>query len=710
MTDFRKLLEESVSDAYQRQGGTDYSATAEIRDRIFRRGRRRRTARVAGSLALVAALAGVAWASVSALGGGSERIAPADVPRLGADRVMKFGGPMAGDAGSLWVANGRISDDPGNQSVARLDLGTEKVIDGPPAIKPYGALNAAIGSSGLWLVGWEGDMPVGGEGSPVRGAITLVDPDSLEVLREIPREDSAPYDVAVGEFEGHEVAWVVDSGRHELLRVDADSGVTEAISVPPRPTSVAVGAGFVWVGSSRKDGSHVTRFSPNDGSLVEFPVDECATDVTVAAESVWVPDFCKGAVHRLDVADGSELATIEVGEEPRGLVVADELVWVLTRDDVVRIDPSTNSIVGERVVVGEHSDYITAAEDTVFVSSWDGVYRLGPDAPALERSPTPTPDDQDENESRACPSEGVECVPLDRETSLVTAGFGSAWVANLGEGETFGIARFDGETVDETARLRTDGFVLAFAHDDRWMWALLGSEPDDLTVLKIDPDDNEIVDTFEVGPAGNIGEPSLAADGTFVWVSGPNGSLTRLHRDNHTRAEGSYADQLPGYSKDNGPLKLAYGEDLLWVSYGSGNVGVIDPQTMELIRVDEGALEVNAYDILVANGFVWSSHQSPNGDAVVSYSSTDGSADRRGTVTLPNNGYPDAQALGDGLLWVVNQAFEQGDPSSLLTVDPETQELVGDPIELDIFFKGTIAAGDGYVFVTGNEVLYRITP
>jgi hypothetical protein len=131
---------------------------------------------------------------------------------------------------------------------------------------------------------------------------------------------------------------------------------------------------------------------------------------------------------------------------------------------------------------------------------------------------------------------------------------------------------------------------------------------------------------------------------------------------------------------------------------------------MELIRVDEGALEVNAYDILVANGFVWSSHQNPNGDAVVSYSSTDGSADRRGTVTLPNNGYPDAQALGDGILWVVNQAFEQGDPSSLLTVDPETQELVGDPIELDIFFKGTVAAGDGYVFVTGNEILYRITP
>jgi hypothetical protein len=709
MTDFRKLLEDSVSDAYQRQGGTDYSASAEARDRVLRRGRRRRTAHFAGSLVLALAAVGAAWVSVSALGGGSERIAPADVPQLGAERVMKFGGPIVGDANSLWVANGRVSNDAGDkQSVTRFDHGTEKVTDGPPAIGPA-SLNVALGDSGIWVVGWQGDMPVGGEGSPVDGSITLVDKESLEVLRDIPREDSAPYDVAAGEFEGREVAWVVDSGRHELLRVDARTGETEAVGVPARPTSVTVGAGAVWVGSSRKDGSFVTRYNPIDGSLEEFPVEDCATDVAVADDSLWVADFCGGVVHRLDVADGSEIATIEVGEA-RGLAVAQELVWVITRDDVVRIDPTANSIVGERIVAGEHPDYIMAAGDTIFVSSWDGVYRLSPDAPVMKHSPTPTPDEQDESESPTCPSEGVECIPLDRPTSLVTSAFGSAWVANVGEGETFGIARLDAETAEETARLRTDGFVLSFAHDNRWLWALLGSGPDGLTLLKIDPGVGEIVEQYKVGPAENVGEPSLEADGTFVWVSGPNGSITRLHAATGAREEGSYADQLPDYSEGNGPLSLAHGEDLLWVSYGTGTVGVIDPQTMELIRVDEGSLEVNAYDILVTNGFVWASHQNPNGDAVVSYSSTDGSADQRGTVKLPNNGYPDAQAFGEGRLWVVNQAFEDGDPSWLVAVDPETREMVGDPIELDIFFQGTVAVGDGYVWVTGNEVLYQVTP
>ena len=311
-------------------------------------------------------------------------------------------------------------------------------------------------------------------------------------------------------------------------------------------------------------------------------------------------------------------------------------------------------------------------------------------------------------ESEACSIERVMCITLDRPWRIVGAGFGTAWVGNIGEGKTFGIARFDAESGEEISRLPTHGFVEGFASDERWMWALVDAN-EHLNLLKIDPETTEVTQEFDIGPAGNIGTARVVAGGGYVWVSGPDGSIARLASVDSETSNFSYGDVLPGYGQDNGPLHLAYGEDRLWLSYGTGHVGVVDPRSGELVRVDKDALGVNAYNIIVTAGHLWSSHQTPHGANVLSYAPTDGRQEDRGQVEL-QEAVPGLAASDGAHIWVVQEGFEDKEPGWLVEVDPETRRIVGEPMELAIDFQGSVAVGSGYVWVTGNHVLYRVTP
>ncbi|MGH2756530.1 MAG: Kelch repeat-containing protein, partial [Actinomycetota bacterium] len=314
-----------------------------------------------------------------------------------------------------------------------------------------------------------------------------------------------------------------------------------------------------------------------------------------------------------------------------------------------------------------------------------------------------------DRERDTCSMDEVMCVALDRPSSIVGAGFGTAWVGNIGEGKTFGIARFDAETGDEVARLHADGFIQGFASDERWMWALLEGGGDHLTLVKIDPQKTKVADEFDMGSAGNISTASVVTGGGYVWISGPAGLLTRLSAVGGERETYTLGDALPGYNADNGPLYMAYGEDRLWLSYGLGHVGVVDPASGQLVRIVKDALGINAYNIAAAAGYLWSSHQSVHGDNVLSYTPMDGSEQERGRIQL-EAAIPGPVASEGDRVWVVQEGFEDNDPGWLIEVDAETRQRVGEPIELDVAFQGTVSFGDGYVWVTGNHLLYRVTP
>lgn len=324
---------------------------------------------------------------------------------------------------------------------------------------------------------------------------------------------------------------------------------------------------------------------------------------------------------------------------------------------------------------------------------------------STERSIRPAPDK--EPSSATCLPESVLCISVDRPWSIVHAAFGSAWAGNLGEGKTFGIARIDAETGKETARIPTEGFVKSFASDDRRMWALIEAK-ERVRLLMIDPDRAEVAEEFELGPESSIGDPSIVAGAGYVWISEPNGNVARVSSSDGESSTYSYGDSLPGYGRDRGPLRLAYGEGRVWLSYGVGHIGVVEPRSGKLVRVDEKALGTNAYNIVVADGYLWSPHQAPDGTNVLSYAPVDGGLEARGQVLLAE-AVPGLAATDGSTIWVVQEAFDQKDPDLLVEVDARARAMVGEPLELDIEFQGTVASDAGYVWVTGNQLLYRIS-
>jgi streptogramin lyase len=713
MSKDQELFERAIDAEFERQSGSMRPSTMLPRQ-VVARGRRRRVGKVMGSMGLVVAVGIAGFAVAGSVTSEADRIGVAEAAVIGAEQIVEFGGPLAASTDALYVANGRLSNDAGDKvSVARYDLATGEVTETDPAIAT--PLNVALGREGLWTVGWNGDMPVG-DGGRVRGQIQLVDPDSGEVLIDIPREDSAPYDVAVGEVDGREYAWVADAGLDQILRVDPETGEIEAIQLDSSPTAIAVGGGAVWATSNERGNTGVlTRYDLADSSLGTMNLDFCMNDVAVIGTSLWASDYCNGEVHRFDPVTASanprlvmpsvtQGPSVSVGGNPRALGVADGLLWVATGSEIVRVDPERNEVVGEPTVIRDEVQYLMSSGDTVFASSFTGVYRLGEGLPVRDPAPVPTPEEKQKVAIGTCEIEQVMCVPLDREWSVVGAGFGSAWVGNIGEGKTFGIARFDATSGEQSASLPLDGFVQDFAADDRWMWVLL-DKSDQLELLRIDPATNEVTATYDLGGAGNIGEPSMIAAGGYVWVSGPEGLVQRVDAAGGVVSR-SLADELPGYGGSNGPVYLAYGDDSLWLSYGKGHVGVVDPATLELVGVENDALGINAYEIVYADGQLWAPHQTGSGKNVLTYVSTEGDQAYKGTVSLLDA--PPGSAATDGSqIWVLQQGFEDR-PGWLVEVDPGTHGVVGKPLEVDLGFQGGVAVGDGYVWVTGNMVLYRV--
>lgn len=72
---------------------------------------------------------------------------------------------------------------------------------------------------------------------------------------------------------------------------------------------------------------------------------------------------------------------------------------------------------------------------------------------------------------------------------------------------------------------------------------------------------------------------------------------------------------------------------------------------------------------------------------------------------------PPGVAATDGEhIWVVQNPFNEKKPGWLVEVDGTTRERVGEPLEINTEFQGAVAAGDGFVWVIGSRVLYRVGP
>ncbi|HYP22567.1 MAG TPA: hypothetical protein VEV43_03250, partial [Actinomycetota bacterium] len=451
----------------------------------------------------------------------------------------------------------------------------------------------ATGTSGIWTVGWQGDMPVGGEGHPVRGAIERVDPVTLERTGHIPREDSAPYDVAVGAVDGREVAWVVDAGRHELLRVDAATMEISAVYETPRvPVSVLVHGRFVYVTSSKDHVVH--RMDVETEETTTFEVPECANEVVVGGGALWVADFCGDALHRIDEDGSEEIVSIDVAE-PNALQYAEGLVWVNSRSGVVRVDPGSNTVAGDSVYVSEFNQGLLYAGGTMWVYGMEGVYRLGEDVPPA--TPTPTPPPTPDPRGKALPP-GVTRVPVERDPAALATGDGSLWAG------MFEIVRVDAATGEVRAEIDPGGFVHSLDFDEAagMLWAFVEvSEKETNAVVAIDPATDEVV----LGPVlldkpGVYGQAMAAHDGV-AWVAG-DPTLSRIDLTTGDVQEIDMGRHFGGPDETSG-FNVAATDDAVFVTPVSGTVLRVDPETFEIEKVAE--LGWNVVGLVTDGETVW---------------------------------------------------------------------------------------------------------
>jgi hypothetical protein len=176
---------------------------------------------------------------------------------------------------------------------------------------------------------------------------------------------------------GFDSVWSCDGA--DVLRLDPET--LEPVSRIPAGKAASQGhlaAGFdrVWV--LQGDGSTLAAIDPATDAVGEpVPLPVRGTDLAVGTSGVWIFSALDDAVVVLDPASGTVLNRIDGFEEPRGLSIGDDVVWVGDGAAVHRIDEATVTIVSS-IPGGVGRTGAVAADDT-------GVWvRRGPDVTHID--------------------------------------------------------------------------------------------------------------------------------------------------------------------------------------------------------------------------------------------------------------------------------------------------------------------------------------
>jgi YVTN family beta-propeller protein len=310
-------------------------------------------AAVVGAALVVAASAAVLMrddASAVAVLPNSVAVIDANTSRVVDDiAVGTRPGPIASGAGSIWVGN---LDD---RTVTRIDAKDRKVVRNI-ALDNRTPTGLAFGFGSLWVAhGLRGQLSrvdpqfnqvtdpteVGGTafGSP-NGSVAVgpdsvwavfgdstfarIDPSTAQVL-ESARAGSLPAGVVVGS-DGS--VWVSNSADANVERYNPETFTEDPLrtfNVGNRPTGLGAGK-LIWVANT-VDGS-VTRIDPGSDAVVTIPVGRSPTAVAVGEDAVWVVNSGDGSLSRIDPERNEIERTIDLGNAPSAIVLADGYLWV----------------------------------------------------------------------------------------------------------------------------------------------------------------------------------------------------------------------------------------------------------------------------------------------------------------------------------------------------------------------------------------------
>ncbi len=332
---------------------------------------------------LVGALAGIIAAAVAipifALGGGgTSRVnlgelagtavgvldtASGDVQ--GAVEVPAPPNAVAAGLGFVWAVS------TGSNAVVVIDPTTNTVRDTIPVESAPSGIT--IGGGWVWVT------------NSLSGTVSQISPQTLAVVQTIP-VGNGPTGIAAGK--GY--VWVANTSDHSVSKLRAiDGKVVETLAAGSDPGAVAFGEGAVWVAS--KLAGALVKLSPESGEILDrIPVGDGPAGVAVGAGSVWVANSLSGTLSRIDPRTGEVRGTVEIGSSADAVAFARGDVWVASglAETVSRIDA-----LGGRVAtidVGNRPTALAVADGTLYVGLRpSGASHAGGTLRVVFRSPGP---------------------------------------------------------------------------------------------------------------------------------------------------------------------------------------------------------------------------------------------------------------------------------------------------------------------------------
>jgi YVTN family beta-propeller protein len=296
-----------------------------------------------------------------------------------------------------------------------------------------------------------------------------------------------------------------------------DRGRFAAVIPLPGAGSMAVADGVLWVLDAA---GAVARLDPQTSAVVGKPLRAPADATAIAAGqgALWVTSVAPGdlgvagedAVARIDLATGRTVATIAVGRAPLDIAVTPRAVWVTNAggggDSVARIDPQTNRLAGRPVRTGASPQSLAVGGGSLWVANHDArtVTRID-----------------------LASGKVVANIPVPSEPHRVAYGGGAAWVGNWHDNSVSRIDPATNRVVGSPIPIGFRAGNLVVGAGSVWVTSdyRVDAAPEDVVVVRIDPQSNRAVETIAVG-----GHPiDVAATKDAIWVSVANpGTLLRI--------------------------------------------------------------------------------------------------------------------------------------------------------------------------------------
>jgi peptide/nickel transport system substrate-binding protein len=173
---------------------------------------------------------------------------------------------------------------------------------------------------------------------------------------------------------GAGAVWVVDAAAATVARIDSGShAVVQTIPVGSNPSGVAANDSGVWV--ANHDDATVSWISPQTNAVVRtVPVGAGPVAVANGFGSVWVTNSEDRTLTRIDAATGDVSATIRTNAVGRGVAVGGGSVWVTDEatSGVVQVNPATDTVTATATVGTGPTGIAFGAGSVWVVNALDG--------------------------------------------------------------------------------------------------------------------------------------------------------------------------------------------------------------------------------------------------------------------------------------------------------------------------------------------------